>query len=435
LKGNVFVLRPRPDQFYVPSTDEFLKVLDKKYPTEAGKNSWHQLLTPSARLAHYWTSNKSLSNGVPPTDVPEGWTSGLAQYVFHIKNKLYFDHDDKLSMDYFGHLCHQIYSSGEKNSPPMTPFEYSFQIIADFHCESDAIHLSRDKTYDQVKKFSSTITKEVVACFIQCCPHPTCAGRRVRGTQHSADYAAAKKRKAESGPSTNGSPKRKRTRPQPQEQDQQQEQQPYFPNVQMGQLDDEEYQPKQHVNVPTLPSDIWSQLYDVQQRDEGYQPQQHQQPYFPNVPDAQNDINDDDFAAPQQSANVQMEQVDNGYPLQPSLIGQLGYEGYTESIHSQQQPANIQAGQNNNINPALSRHNSADDQNNTIIDPALTEHNSPDYQEQPQEAATTANIPVDQNDNGEEGFEFFDFDGAAEADPTPDFDYSAALDASNWQFD
>jgi hypothetical protein len=219
----------------------------------------------------------------------------------------------------------------------------------------------------------------------------------------------------------------------------------------MGQLHDEEYQPEQHVNVPMLPSDIWSRLYDVQQRNEGYQPQQHQQPYFPNVPNVQNDINDNDFADPQQSANVQMERANNGYPLQPSLIGQLGYEGYTESIRSQQQPANVQASQNNNINPALSRHNSADDQNNTVIDPALlrygsaddqnnnidpalSEHNSPDYQEQPQDAATTGNIPVDQNDNGEEGFEFFDFIGASEADRMPDFDYSAALDQSNWQF-
>lgn len=401
------------------------------------------------RLMHYLLSEQNA------TDLPVGWTSDLAQYNWYLKTGLHID--DEATNDWFGVLRRHIYSitnkggKKEKNEAPMLPFEYSFQIIASCHVElnrqGEYTHLSRDKTYDKVSKITSTITKAVINGFIQHCPHATCAGRRVKGKQHSTDVAAAKKRKAESGASTDRPPKRGRTRPQSQEQ----EQQPPFPNVQIGHSNNEGYLPPQ-LQQPPSPNvqmqqfnndhlfrssqlhDIWSQIYDSQQCNEGYQPQQHQQPYFPNVPDVQNDINDDDFADPQQPANVQMEQVNNGYPLQPSLIGQPGYEGYTESIRSEQQLANVQTGKNNTIDPVLLQLDSADDQNNKI-DPTLSEYNSPDYQEQPQEAAATGNIPVDQNDNGEEGFEFFDFDGAAEADPTPDFDYSAALDASNWQFD
>jgi hypothetical protein len=411
---------PLPD---TPSPIDFFQFLDKELSN--GSNSWQRLMPTNNRLTHYLQSKRP-----DATDVPVGWTSDLAQYNWYLKTGLYID--DEATGDWLGVPRHHIYSitnkdgKRKKNEAPMLPFEYSFQIIASCHVElnrqGEYTHLSRDKTYDKVSKITSTITKAVINGFIQHCPHATCAGRRVKGKQHSTDVAAAKKRKAESGPSTDRPPKRGRTRPQSQ-----QEHQPPFPNVQMGQFNND------HLFRSSQLSDIWSQIYDSQQRNEGYQPQQHQQPYFPNVSDVQNDINDDNFAAPQQPANVQMEQVNNGYPLQPSLIGQPGYEGYTGSIRSEQQLANVQTGDNNTIDPALLGLNSADDQNNKI-DPALSEHNSPNYQEQPQEPAATGNVPADQNDNREEGFGFFfDFDPTAEANPMPDFDYRAAYDPSSWQ--
>jgi hypothetical protein len=422
LTPNDFLIpNPLPD---TPSPFDFLQYLDKELSN--GSNSWQRLMPTNDRLWHYYQFKMQYVTGVPV-----GWTSDLAQYSYYVKKGLHIDSEE--TYDYFGVLRRQIYSitnkkgEKEKNEVPMLPFEYSYQIIANCHVEinpqGEYIHLSRDKTYDKVSKITSTITKAVINSFIQYCPHTACAGRRVRGTQHSADCAAAKKRKAEAGPNTNGPPKRKRTRQQSQEQ----EQQPPFPIVQMGQFNNEGYQPPQlqqppfpigqmrqfnngHLFGPPDIRGIFGQIFDVQQDNEGYQPQQHQQPDPPKVPEVQNDINDYDFTVPQQPATVQMEQVNNGYPFQPTLIGQWGYEEYTR----QQQLANAQTGQND------------------TIDPALLEYSSPYYQEQPQEAAATGNAPVDQNDNGEEWFGgLFNFEAGAEANPMPEFPY---IDPSNWQF-
>jgi hypothetical protein len=367
-------------------------------------------LTPSARLSHYWNSSQK-----KPTTVPEGWTSGLAQYAFHISKKLRFD--EELSEDYFNQPCFKVYPRGEKVA--MTPFEYSFQIIADIHCKSNALHLSRDKTYKKIKGLSSTIPKEVIAAFLQCCPHPTCVERREKGTQHSADVAAVKKRKAESGPSIHEQPKRKRIRLQSQEQ----EQQPHFP-AQIGQSNNERYQLQQlqqqplpnlpmgqHNNGHVLGAPDMRETFGQMQQNEEYQPQQHQQPFFLNAADVQyynngngfqqqyppipevHYNNGDNFAVLQQPLNFQMEQDNNAYPPQPSLLGAPGYERYTYRSQPQQQQQQQQQ-QFENIDPALL--------NNT--DPTFREDHSSNNQEQPQEAATTGDVPMDENDNGDEDF-------------------------------